>query len=101
MGVELRKKDIGTLRAIFELFPSVESVRVFGSRATGGARRASDIDIAIYAPGMADRAWSELRDALDSAPLIYGLDVVRMEKLTDEKLRGRINSDGIEIYTRI
>jgi proline iminopeptidase len=100
MRVDLREKDIDTLRAVFDRFSSVRSVRVFGSRATGSARRASDIDIAISAPDISEREWSELRDALDSAPLIYGLDVIRLENLTNEKLRERINSDGVEIYAR-
>jgi predicted nucleotidyltransferase len=99
MRVDLRKKDIDTLRAIFERFQSIRSVRVFGSRATGGARHTSDIDIAVSAPDMTDGGWSDLCETLDEAPLIYGLDVVRIETLTDKKLNARIDSDGIVIYT--
>ena len=100
MRVDLRKKDVDALRAIFGRFPSIQSVRVFGSRATKNARRTSDIDIAISAPDMTDHVWSELRAALDSAPLIYGLDIVRMDHLTDTQLQYRIDSDGVVIYER-
>lgn len=98
MGVDLRKKDLETLRAIFRRFSSIQSVRVFGSRATASARRASDIDIAVSAPEMDDRAWSDLREALDAAPLIYDMDVIRLETLQDENLRARIRKDGVVIY---
>lgn len=99
MKVDLREKDIEILLAVFRKFPPIKSVRVFGSRATGGARRASDIDIAVSAPGMTDGEWSDLREALNDAPLIYGMDVVRMETLTNIKLRARIDSEGIAIYS--
>ncbi len=98
--VALREKDLAVLRGVFQRFPAVRSVRVFGSRAMGNARRASDIDIAIFAPDMTEMEWSDLREALESAPLIYGLDIIRLEKLTNPKLRERINSDGIVIYAR-
>ena len=100
MHVDLRKKDLETLRGIFKRFPSVRSVRVFGSRATGGARRASDIDIAVSAPQMTDREWSDIREALTTAPFIYGLDIIRLETLADEKLRDRIDAEGVVVYTR-
>lgn len=100
MPVDLRQKDLETLQAIFRHFPSIQSVRIFGSRALGGSRRASDIDLAVFAPDMADQEWSDLREALDVAPLIYGLDVIRMETLANEKLRERIVSDGVEIFAK-
>lgn len=100
MRVDLRAKDIETLCAVFRRFPAVHSVRVFGSRATGDARRASDIDLAVFAPEMTDSEWSELRDALDEAPLIYNMDIVRMETLSQDKLRKRIDADGVVIFER-
>lgn len=51
----LRDKDLAILRGAFRLFPSVREVRVFGSRATGHARRASDLDLAISAPEATQR----------------------------------------------
>lgn len=99
MQVDLREKDLETLREVFRRFPSIQSVRVFGSRAKMSARRASDIDLAIIAPEMTDREWSDMREALDEAPIIYEMDVIRLETLMDHKLRDRIDKDGIEIYS--
>lgn len=100
MSVDLREKDFDVLRLIFLRFPSVRSVRIFGSRARGVARRASDLDLAVIAPGISDREWSELRHALDEAPLIYNLDIVRFDALKDQKLRARIEADGVEVFVR-
>ena len=64
----LRARDLACLVRTFERFPCVREVRVFGSRATGHARRASDIDLAISAPEATAGQWLELTEALDRGP---------------------------------
>jgi len=76
----------------------VREVRVFGSRATGHARRASDLDLAISAPDATSAEWQELAEALDAAPLIYELDLVRPEKTANAPLREKIAREGVAIY---
>ena len=68
--IALRDQDIAVLVHIFRRFPFVLEVRLFGSRATGHSRRASDIDLAISAPDASADQWLELTDALDEAPII-------------------------------
>ena len=94
----LRDKDLAVLRSTFRRFPAVREVRVFGSRATGHARRASDLDLAISAPGATPGEWADLCDALENAPLIYELDVVRPELATSQRLKEKIEREGIAIY---
>ena len=94
----LREKDLATLRATFRRFPCVHEVRVFGSRATGHARRASDLDLAISAPGATAGEWQELAEALEAAPLIYKLDLVRPEQTANARLREKIAREGVAIY---
>ncbi|MBX3730612.1 MAG: nucleotidyltransferase domain-containing protein [Candidatus Sumerlaeia bacterium] len=95
---DLRAKDLATLRAIFDRFPSVRQVRVFGSRATGHAQRASDIDLAIDAPDAAQHEWNALVEALEEAPIIYRIDVVRPEQVAGTALLAAIERDGITIH---
>ena len=68
------------------------------SRATGQARRASDLDLAIFAPDANPAEWAELCEALEVMPLIYELDIVRPERLTNERFLGKIARDGIIVY---
>ena len=96
--VALRDKDLAALRDTFKHFPAVREVRVFGSRATGQARRASDLDLAISAPTATAVEWAELCDALEIAPLIYELDLVRPERTTNERLKEKIAAEGLAIY---
>jgi uncharacterized protein len=96
--VALRDKDLAALRGTFQRFPAVREVRVFGSRATGQARRASDLDLAIFAPDATAGEWADLCDALENAPLIYELDLVRPERTANERLKEKIEREGIPIY---
>ncbi len=96
--MDLRSRDIAALRAVFHRFPAVASVRVFGSRATGSARRSSDLDLAVSAPQVSPREWFDLCDALESAPLIYELDVIQVEQTANPRLLEKINTEGIAIY---
>ena len=95
----LRDKDLAVLCSTFHRFPCVREVRVFGSRATGHARRASDIDLAISAPDATADQWLELTDAINEAPIIFELDVVRAELVHDTRLSEKIARDGVPIYS--
>lgn len=55
--VMLRHSDLIALRSILRRYPAVRQARIFGSRATGNARRASDIDLAISAPDISATEW--------------------------------------------
>lgn len=96
----LREKDLAVLHDTFCRFSSVREVRVFGSRATGHARRTSDLDLAVSAPEASPSEWADLREDLDNAPLIYELDLVRMEQLTNGQLKEKIDREGFPIYIR-
>lgn len=94
----LRNKDLAALRAACQRFPAVQEVRVFGSRANGTARRASDLDLAISAPTASATEWADLCDVLENAPIIYELDLVRPEQTVNERLKERIAREGLTIY---
>ena len=94
----LRDRDLAVLRRTFQRFPFVREVRLFGSRATGHARRASDIDLAISAPEATARQWLELTEAIEAAPVIYEFDVVRIEGTHNPRLMEKIAREGMSIY---
>jgi predicted nucleotidyltransferase len=94
----LRDRDLDVLRHTFERHPCVHEVRIFGSRATGHARRASDIDLAISAPDATAWQWQELVDALEEAPVIYELDIVRSDAGCNPRLMKKIACEGLPIY---
>jgi predicted nucleotidyltransferase len=96
--IALREKDLAALRGTLRRFSAVREARVFGSRATGQARRASDLDLAVYAPDATASEWADICDALENAPLIYELDLVRPERTTSERLKQKIAREGVTVY---
>ena len=96
--LDLREKDLAVLRETLRRFGFVREVRVFGSRATGTARRASDLDLAISAPTASNSEWADLCDALENAPLIYELDLVRAEHTTNQRLQEKIAREGVTVF---
>lgn len=85
--LQLREKDRQALKTALARFPEVRHAWVFGSRVTGQARRASDIDLAIEAPGLTPSRWHALIEALEEAPVIYNLDIVRLDTLQDTDIK--------------
>ena len=94
----LRDQDLATLRRTFRRFPCVREVRLFGSRATGRARRVSDIDLAISAPQASAADWLELTEALEQTPIIYEFDLIRIERADNARLVEKIAREGVPIY---
>jgi predicted nucleotidyltransferase len=56
------------------------------------------LDLAIQAPDATTLEWFELCDALENAPLIYELDLVREEHALSPRLREKIEREGVTIY---
>lgn len=78
-------------------FPNVKRVILYGSRSRGDYKTGSDIDIAIDAPNMTAREFSNLWNTLDDLPIIYTMDVVHLQSLTNQALLNAITHDGIEL----
>ena len=75
-------------------FPTVKRVILYGSRSRGDYRNGSDIDIAIDAPQMTDKDFSGLWNSLDDLPIIYTMDIVHLQSLTNELLLDAIRQEG-------
>ncbi len=96
--ITLREKDRAALESVFRRHPKVEEVLLFGSRATGTAKRASDVDLAVRAPHATRTEWARLAADLDEAPVILEIDAIWMEDLLPGSLRDRIETEGVRIF---
>lgn len=70
-------------------------VYLFGSRATGNARRASDIDVAVL-PLQSIPGWvfAEIRERLEESDVVYEVDLVDLSEAS-EKLRRFVEQEGL------
>lgn len=94
----IAERHYADLVRIFERYPSIERVLIFGSRAKGTAQPASDIDLAVVAPEMSDQEFSRLWNELDELPLVFKLDVLHWDRLGEQKLRDSIIRHGRIFY---
>ncbi len=97
MNFGLPDQVIQAIKKELQKRKNVTRAVIFGSRARGDCRDNSDIDLAVYCEGeLPPELWLDL----DEAAGIYKIDVIDMNGPLDEKLRQRIEEQGIEIYRR-
>ncbi|MBL3677155.1 MAG: nucleotidyltransferase domain-containing protein [Alphaproteobacteria bacterium] len=82
------------LRNLPTLFDGLEKVAIFGSRAKGTHHPGSDIDLALYGPGLESRRVREIEAYLEGLPEPYLWDVVHYDALTHAGLRAHIDRVG-------
>lgn len=68
---------------------------VFGSRATGRARRNSDIDLVVY--GTDAQTADDIKIAFDESPLVLTVDVVAYEKIANPALKAHIDRVAVPL----
>lgn len=101
MNFGLSAEILDWLRAVFVRYPDIDRVLIFGSRARGNYRNASDIDLAVLAPRMDDASFTRLWSELDDLPLVFTLDVLHWDRLPAGRIRDHVIRDGRQVYPRI
>lgn len=86
---------IGLLRQ----YSQIEQVRLFGSRAKGNHRAASDIDICIDAPGLSVSRRLEIENRLDDLLLPWNIDLLTWHEIDNPELQEHINRVGIVLHS--
>ncbi len=100
MNFGLSQEIFDTIIRYISVFPEIEEAIIFGSRAMGNFKPASDIDIAIKG-NLKDSTASQLWAMLDVAPSSpYKFDVLDYGKLSNIELKKHIDEHGISIFKR-
>jgi predicted nucleotidyltransferase len=98
MSSGLSRKELTDLCQVFQSFPGIRDVVVFGSRAKGTAKPGSDVDLAVK--GASDSEIIRLSASLnEETTLPYFFDVVAFETITSHELREHIERVGVLIYS--
>jgi uncharacterized protein len=83
-----------TMMNCIKVFPDIDEVIIFGSRAMGNYKNGSDIDVSIKG-NLKDNTTSSLRYLLDNAPgSPYKVDVLDYNKISNLELKKHIDEDG-------
>ena len=78
----------------------VKELLLFGSRAKGNFRQASDVDIAIKGDDLTLNDLLDLSNSLDSLWLPFKIDLVNYSRISESDLIDHIDRVGKTLYKR-
>lgn len=96
----LSDEVIQRISAIFEKHPSVTKGVVYGSRAMGSYRPASDIDLVLFGEDVPLTEFFAIENELDDLLLPYKIDLSLHHHLNNPDLLAHIEREGKLFYSR-
>lgn len=96
----LTKRETTDIRAIFSKYPQVEEVLLYGSRAMGNFKPASDIDLSLKGKGIDLGLQTEIEFDLDDLMLPYRFDLSIYDRISNPEFLDHIRNVGKEFYKR-
>jgi uncharacterized protein len=101
MPYGLLNRDMRHILESVRAFPEISQLVLFGSRAKGTYKKASDVDLAIKGPSVTYDTAVRLADVLnEEKPLPYFFDVIHYESITEQHLIDHIDRVGVVIYSK-
>lgn len=92
--------EIQALRDTLASFPEIEEAIIYGSRARGTNRMASDIDLTLKGNGMTYLQLALLDEKIDDLYLPYFVDLSLFSMLNSPALLESIRREGKVFYNR-
>ena len=97
MSVGLSESELKLVQGALRKCAGLRRAVIFGSRAKGNAKAASDVDIAVW--GLTDgRDVARLALELDDLPLPYKFDVVGFESIQNPDLKAHVERVGVPLF---
>lgn len=97
----LDEKVIEDIINILRKYEEVESAKIFGSRARGDYRKASDIDIALFGDNLTHSINTKIFYEIDDLYLPYKIDLINFNSISPENtIRDNILKEGVEFYAK-
>ena len=98
MRYGLTEKQLHVILGVLASVPEIECALLFGSRALGRHKQASDIDIAIKGSQITGKITAQVSSLMEDSYLPFFVDIVHYENIRDGDLRKNIDKDGVVIY---
>ncbi len=96
MKFGLSENTVSKIIEVLTKNKDVQKIILYGSRAKGTHREASDIDLTIIAPKLDLTDLMKLETELDDLLIPYKIDLSLFHKIENENLIDHINRSGIE-----
>jgi predicted nucleotidyltransferase len=99
-GSGLTKEEVSSIKAVFEKYQQIEEVHLYGSRAMGNYKPASDIDLTLKGKGIDLSLQTKIEFDLDDLMFPYRFDISIYDKISNPEFLDHINRVGKEIYKK-
>ncbi len=97
----IRDSIIEDIVNIIKEYKEVTKAVIFGSRARGDYKKASDIDIALFGEELTHTINTKIFYRIDELYMPYKVDLINFNTLSKEnKIRDNILKEGVEIYVQ-
>lgn len=96
----LSSNNINKINSVFQQYPEINEVLIFGSRAKGNFRDNSDIDLAIKSKNISLSVLQQIEIKLEELYIPNYFDLVIYEKIENQELIEHINRVGKKIYKK-
>lgn len=96
----LKKETIEKINTIFSQYPQIEKVMLYGSRAKGNFKNASDIDLTFHGTSLKLSILHKIDNDLDDLLLPYTFDLSIFKHIDNADLIDHITRIGIVFYRR-
>ena len=98
MQYGLSEEELNKLTSLFDKYPTIERVILYGSRAKGTFRIGSDIDITLIGDKVDKSTLNNLEIEIDDLLLAYKFDISIFHQLSNIELVEHIDRVGKVIY---
>jgi predicted nucleotidyltransferase len=98
MNFGLKESDIELIKGVFSKYLEVEKVVIYGSRAKGNFKLASDIDLTLYGEKLNLTIQQKIENDLDDLMLPYFFDISIFSQISNPDLVEHIERVGISFY---
>jgi len=96
----LKDNHINLIKSVFNRYNNITKAVIYGSRAKGNYRAASDIDLTLFGEDLNFITLLKVENALDDLLLPYNIDLSIFHKIENKELIEHINRIGIIFYKK-
>ncbi len=100
-AIGLPEAAVENIHQVLASHPEVQAAILYGSRALGRHRPASDIDLTLIGPTISAAALAHIEADLDDLLLPWMIDLSCLASIDNPALLAHIARAGVEIYRRL
>ncbi|NCA21462.1 MAG: nucleotidyltransferase domain-containing protein [Crocinitomicaceae bacterium] len=100
MQFGLNENNIKLITSVFQKYPTINEVVIYGSRAKGNYTERSDIDLVVKNSPIERHVISNILMDLNDSDLPYLLDIQNFEEIKNQQLLEHINRVGQLLYKK-